>query len=80
MIQVIKNALLTNGQKVDILIENSRIKDIVANAGGFYPVLLDAEGMFASPDGLIYIHTLFRSISLIAPHLIKLVIKLVSQL
>lgn len=56
MIQVIKNALLTNGQKVDILIENSRIKDIVANAEGFYPVLLDAEGMYASP-GWIDLHT-----------------------
>lgn len=56
MIQVIKNALLTNGQKADILIENGRIKDIAANAESFYPVLLDAEGMYASP-GWIDLHT-----------------------
>ncbi|WP_368901002.1 amidohydrolase/deacetylase family metallohydrolase [Oceanobacillus oncorhynchi] len=56
MVQVIKNALLTNGQKADILIENGRIKDVVADAGSFYPVLADAEGMYVSP-GWIDLHT-----------------------
>lgn len=56
MVQVIKNALLTNGQNVDILIENGRIKDVVRHADSFYPVLFDAEEMYISP-GWIDLHT-----------------------
>lgn len=57
MIQVIKNALLTNKTKVDILIENNCIKEVVpASSSSSYPVLFDAEGMYVSP-GWIDMHT-----------------------